>query len=112
MTAEDTRRLAEKIAAVLAAEADSPADGAVETLRHSLDRINRRLDQIEHRLGIHNPEAPLQNFRLSHPSQEKFSVAEDVAGEIGDRPGAEKACRYEPDGRPCDHCSMCSARGF
>jgi len=24
----------------------------------------------------------------------------------------EKACTFEPNGKPCDHCAMCSSRGF
>jgi hypothetical protein len=24
----------------------------------------------------------------------------------------EKTCSVEPGGKPCDHCAMCSARGF
>jgi hypothetical protein len=24
----------------------------------------------------------------------------------------EKKCSVEPGGKPCDHCSMCSSRGF
>ena len=25
---------------------------------------------------------------------------------------AEKVCTFEPHDKPCDHCSMCSSRGF
>jgi hypothetical protein len=25
---------------------------------------------------------------------------------------SEKKCSVEPAGKPCDHCAMCSSRGF
>jgi hypothetical protein len=48
---------------------------------------------------------------VSHPSQERFGVGEAVS-ELVDFFEREKICNVEPGGKPCDHCSMCSARGF
>ncbi len=49
---------------------------------------------------------------FSHPSQEKFGVEEAVVSELVDFFEKEKTCSVEPGGKPCDHCAMCSSRGF
>jgi hypothetical protein len=48
---------------------------------------------------------------VQHPSQERFGVDEAVS-ELVDYFEREKMCNVEPGGKPCDHCAMCSARGF
>ena len=48
---------------------------------------------------------------VQHPSQERFGIGEAVE-ELVDYFEREKTCNVEPGGKPCDHCSMCSARGF
>jgi hypothetical protein len=48
----------------------------------------------------------------AHPSQEKFGVEEAAVSELVDFFEKEKACSIEPGGKPCDHCAMCSTRGF
>ncbi|HYN85906.1 MAG TPA: hypothetical protein VER32_11680 [Pyrinomonadaceae bacterium] len=48
---------------------------------------------------------------VSHPSQERFQLDEAVS-EIVDYFEREKVCTVEPGGKPCDHCAMCSSRGF
>lgn len=55
--------------------------------------------------GIYVPAAP-------HPSQEKFGVDEATLSELVDYFEKEKSCSLEPGGKPCDHCAMCSTRGF
>jgi len=47
-----------------------------------------------------------------HPSQQKFGVQEAAVSELVDFLQSEKKCELEPGGKPCDHCSMCSSRGF
>jgi hypothetical protein len=49
---------------------------------------------------------------LSHPSQEHFGVEEATVAELVEFFESEKKCSVEPGGKPCDHCSMCSSRGF
>jgi hypothetical protein len=49
---------------------------------------------------------------VSHPSQERFNVNEAIVDELVEFFEKEKACSFEPNGKPCDHCSMCSSRGF
>ncbi|HEX8852360.1 MAG TPA: hypothetical protein VF754_02675 [Pyrinomonadaceae bacterium] len=46
-----------------------------------------------------------------HPSTERFGINEAVS-EIVDYFEREKTCSMEPGNKPCDHCAMCSSRGF
>ncbi len=98
--------VAEKIARLLESE---PQTNDVALLFASIEKLNHRLEKLEFSLNprsaIHNPQSP-------HPSVEKFSVAEAVADEIFAGLQKEKACTFEPNGKPCDHCAMCSSRGF
>lgn len=48
----------------------------------------------------------------THPSQEKFGVEEATVSELVDFFESAKTCELEPGGKPCDHCAMCSSRGF
>jgi len=98
--------LAEKIARLL--ESETPPN-EVAALFASIEKINHRLDKLE---GSTNPQSAIRNPQLSHPSVEKFAVAEAVADEIFAGIQKEKACTFEPNGKPCDHCAMCNSRGF
>ncbi len=60
----------------------------------------------------HSPWLAGVNASLSHPSQEKFGVEEAVVSELVDFFEKEKICSVEPGAKPCDHCAMCSSRGF
>ncbi|HTK37337.1 MAG TPA: hypothetical protein VL325_02485 [Pyrinomonadaceae bacterium] len=99
--------MAEKIARILDSEA---RPNSLSAILESINAINKRLDKIEEKLepvaSIH-PSSPIH-----HPSTERFSIAEAMADEIFSGIPKEKACTFEPDGKPCDHCSMCSSRGF
>lgn len=48
----------------------------------------------------------------AHPSQEKFGVEEATVSELVEFFENEKKCSLDPGGKPCDHCAMCSSRGF
>lgn len=98
--------LAEKIARMLESETQ-PNDLAA--LFASIEKINHRLDKIE---SGQSAQATIRTPQLIHPSTEKFSVAEAVADEIFVGLQKERACTFEPNGKPCDHCAMCSSRGF
>jgi hypothetical protein len=52
------------------------------------------------------------NNAASHPSQERFGVEEATIAELVEFFESEKKCSVEPGGKPCDHCAMCSSRGF
>jgi hypothetical protein len=120
---------------------DAAAGGGDELaqLRANLREVQQRLTQIESRVasgarqatgGASNVEAGSstsgaarermpqpQRFLSStyvpatHPSQERFGI-DDAVTEMVDFFESEKVCTVEPGGKPCDHCAMCSTRGF
>jgi len=49
---------------------------------------------------------------IEHPSQERFGVEEATVSELVAFFENEKKCSVDPSGKPCDHCAMCSSRGF
>jgi len=113
MEKQNTQNLAERIALLL--QENENAD--TNFFRQSLEKINQRLDGIEAKLNSQNSNnLQSSTFNLQHsiphPSQEKFEIAEAVAPEFLEHLEAEKPCPFEPTGKPCDHCSMCSSLGF
>ena len=98
--------LAEKLARLLEAETQ-PND--IAALFASIERLNHRLDKLE---GAISTQSEVKVSPSQHPSLEKFAVAEAIADEIFAGIQKEKACTFEPNGKPCDHCAMCSSRGF
>ena len=74
----------------------------------AVERLNHRLDKLE-ASAARCVETDVSH--LSHPSLDKFNVAEAVADSIFSHYKKEKACTFEPS-KPCDHCSMCNSRGF
>jgi len=107
MPHQNSRELAEKIARIIESDAKP---NSLSAILESINAINKRLDRIEEQL---KPSAPVHPSSLiPHPSQERFSIAEAIADEIFSGIQKEKACTFEPNGKPCDHCSMCSSRGF
>ena len=99
--------LAEKIAQILENESQS-AD--LSPLYASIEKINKRIDSIESKL---QPSALIHPSSFTvHPSTERFSVIEAFADDVIASLKNEKACTFEPNGKPCDHCSMCISRGF
>ncbi len=108
MEDQNIDNLAEKIARLLQTEMKS-ADNFVQL---SLEKINQRLDKIESQISLEDPKSKIQNPKSNHFSQEKFNNLEELADEIIAGMEIEKACPYEPTGKPCDHCAMCSSRGF
>ena len=49
---------------------------------------------------------------IEHASQERFGVEEAAVSELVEFFENEKQCSVDPSGKPCDHCAMCSSRGF
>jgi hypothetical protein len=49
---------------------------------------------------------------VDHPSQERFGIEEATVAELVEFFEKEKKCSVDPSGKPCDHCAMCSSRGF
>jgi hypothetical protein len=107
MKGDKLNHLAERIAAILESESSNQD---LASLFASIEKINHRLDKLEKASA--NPQSEIRVPQSNHPSLEKFSIAEAVADTIIDAKLKEKTCTFEPNGRPCDHCSMCSSRGF
>jgi len=60
-----------------------------------------------------NPQSEIRNPQfVEHPSQERFGVEEAAVTELVEFFENEKKCSVDPSGKPCDHCAMCSSRGF
>ena|ERR1051325_2226745 len=108
---DQARVIAERIARRVAATPDvSPGrtDIASElaAMRASLNEMQNRLTQIEAKVSVPRVHSPW------HPSLDRFGVEEATVSELVDFLQNEKTCSVEPGGKPCDHCAMCSSRGF
>jgi hypothetical protein len=99
----------EKIARILQTETRSEN---FHSLQSSLEKLNQRLDRIEAQIAFQNPKSQIPNPKSNHSSQEKFNSIEELADRVINESQTEKACPYEPTGKPCDYCAMCSSRGF
>ena len=80
----------------------------------------RRADQPREGFSAAEKRVPLSSStyipavgaaHAAHPSGERFGVGEAVS-ELVNFFEHEETCKMEPGGKPCDHCAMCSARGF
>jgi len=121
---DQARLMAERIARRVAGSPAAPASGSdisaeLAAVRASLNELQNRLIQIESRVGVepaaprtHSPWLAGVNVNVSHPSLERFGVEEATVSELVDFFQNEKTCSVEPGGKPCDHCAMCSSRGF
>lgn len=134
------RRLADS-AQGESSSSSSSEGGEMDALRESLSEIQRRLARIESRMtNGGQQQEPTQQRRegassqqpstphttptrsmwlsgtyvpaTSHPSQEQFTGIGEAVSELVEFFEREKTCTVEPGGKPCDHCGMCSARGF
>jgi len=122
MSSDHAREIAERIARrVGAADATLPATdigSELAAMRATLNELQNKLVQIESKVGSGAPAAPrvqspwLSGVNANHPSLERFGVEEATVSELVDFFQNEKACSLEPGGKPCDHCAMCSSRGF
>ena len=108
----NTQKLAEQIALLLQGSEREKPNNDFSALQTTLEKINQRLDTIESQITSQNPKSKIQNPKSLHPSQDKFLNLEELADEIINSMQNEKACPYEPTGKPCDHCAMCNSRGF
>lgn len=100
--------LAKKIAELLDAERPAVDLSGVE---EAIKQLGDRIERLESK-GLEIPHSALHTPNLSHPSLDKLSIAEAIADQIFAGTGKEKACTFEPNAKPCDHCSMCNSRGF
>ena len=110
---DQARAMAERIARRVAGNPAAPQSRSTDitaelaAVRASLSDLQDRLIQIESKVSttprVHSP---------WHPSLERFGVEEATVSELVDFFQNEKQCSIEPGGKPCDHCAMCSSRGF
>jgi hypothetical protein len=128
MSSDQAREIAERIARRVGGAAATPKGtdigSELAAMRATLNELQNRLIQIESKVGgasaavTAGPAAPrvqspwLSGVNASHPSLEKFGIEEATVSELVDFFQNEKACSLEPGGKPCDHCAMCSSRGF
>ena len=141
MSSDQARLIAERIAQRVSQQPASQqpvqsgvADIGAElaAMRNSLGQLQDRLIQIEAKVKsgtsaaysqapvtggprvppTHSPWLAGVNATAMHPSQERFGVEEATVAELVDYFQNEKTCSVEPGGKPCDHCAMCSTRGF
>ena len=128
MSTDQARLVAERIArrvGTSAPDAGKPANtdntdlgSQLAAVRSTLNELQTRLIQIEAKVGASAPAAPrmhspwLEGVNADHPSVERFGVEEATVSELVDFFQNEKACSLESGGKPCDHCAMCSSRGF
>lgn len=103
-------RIARRVAGHPASSSTSGSDISSElaAMRASLSELQNRLVQIEAKVGAPSPRV---HSPWDHPSFERFGVEEATVSELVDFFQNEKACSFET-GKPCDHCAMCSSRGF
>ncbi|MDQ2855196.1 MAG: hypothetical protein M3R68_02615 [Acidobacteriota bacterium] len=135
---DQARALAERIARKVSAggaaglsHPNKPLDAEIAAVRASISDLQKRLVQLESRVhGEASRTAPAQrsfttfvppthspwlagvNATVTHPTEERFGVEEAVVNELVDYFQSEKSCSIDPSGKPCDHCAMCSSRGF
>lgn len=108
MSSDQAKLVAERIARRMSGAGNTDIGSELAAMRASLTDIQNRLTQIESKVQTDGP-------RLHspwHPSQERFGVEEATVAELVDFFQNEKTCSLEPGGKTCDHCAMCSSRGF
>ena len=109
---DQAKVIAERIARRMAGNSIAPQSSGSDVgselaaMRASLGELQDRLVQIEAKIGAPRVHSPW------HPSLDRFGVEEATVSELVDYFQNEKACSLEPGGKPCDHCAMCSSRGF
>lgn len=139
---DHAREIAERIARRVSVDSHSKPNRAnlkpevsseLAAVRAGISELQRQLAQLEAKVSsesTQNPETvssatarspvPIThspwlagiNSSYSHPSEEKFGIEEAVVSELVDFFEKEKICSVEPGAKPCDHCAMCSSRGF
>ena len=108
MRDEKKQILAEKIASLIQNESGAAGN---EQLWKAVGELGERLEALEKTASGSGDAAPSSKPPLNHPSLSKFSVLEALAESPSSDPST-KICAFEPNDKPCDHCSMCSSRGF
>ena len=119
----------------------SAVSAEIATVRANISELQNRLAHLEAKLGneptafsettrnaspfsdqplapapsapfTHSPWLAGVNATAAHAAEERFGVEEATINELVDFFQSEKMCSLDPSGKPCDHCAMCSSRGF
>ncbi len=130
------RRVSAGSAQPLPPQSSSAVTSELAAVRAGLSELQRKISQLEAKItngpslaregsaiqsypsgtnpvpSTHSPWLAGLNSSYSHPSEERFGVEEATVSELVDFFEKEKTCSVEPGGKPCDHCAMCSSRGF
>ncbi len=107
------RKIAQLEAKVSSESIESPRNLSLSNTAHAVSNIAHPASNTDRPVPLtHSPWLSGVNASISHPSQEKFGVEEAVVSELVDYFEKEKICSVEPGGKPCDHCAMCTSRGF
>ena len=111
MSSDQAKLVAERIARRVGAGSvqtpNTDIGSEISAIRVTLNELQNRLIQIESKVS-----SPKLHSPWLHPSQERFGVEEATVSELVDFFQNEKTCSVEPGAKPCDHCAMCSSRGF
>lgn len=110
----ELQRKISQLEAKVVSESSGPHRGTTDAQLYSdAGAGTRAFDQRARPVPLtHSPWLAGVNATIAHPSQEKFGVEEAVVAELVDYFEKDKTCSVEPGGKPCDHCAMCSSRGF
>ena len=118
MSSDQAREIAQRIARRVNTRAPDVKDtvgtdisAELAAVRTTLNELQNRLIQIESKVSTPRVQSPWLGS-VGHPSMDRFGVEEATVSELVDFFQNEKACSLEPGGKPCDHCAMCSSRGF
>lgn len=137
---DQARSIAERVARKMSGASQSPSRysqvdsslaAEIASVRASISALQQKLAQLESGARetttsrsssqsartpfvppTHSPWLAGVNAVASHPNEERFGVDEAVINELVDYFQSEKTCSIDPSGKPCDHCAMCSSRGF
>jgi len=132
-----SRRVSAESSSSIRPQQTGEMSSELAAVRAGLSELQRKISQLEAKISVAPPNSPTStptnlspsntsrttptthspwlagiNSSYSHPSQEKFGVEEATVTELVDFFEKEKVCSVEPGGKPCDHCAMCSSRGF
>lgn len=119
---DKAKRVADRIAEKLrGSESAHNFTGGWDDLQARLDRMYQdisagkpapKMETQTADIFTPKPVAAVNAVNVSHPSMERFNINEAIVDELVEFFQKEKACSFEPNGKPCDHCAMCSSRGF
>jgi len=114
MNTNEKSLLAEKIARRVIEEMQSAEVNDSSQFQATLKDLQTKLENLEAKLETSNNNShfSFNSSYPSHASQERFPIEEAIGEEVNQFFPTEKACAFEPNGKPCDHCAMCSSRGF